>query len=219
MFCPAPAPFLLQKQWFATCLCSPLCVELATGRQIVLDVESSAVLRKQKEVSCIHSCPVKDVSFTESYVGRECYCFRSGNNQVSSVVTPLGSESSEWASNCLVLWGGGRWRKSAFLWRSKNLSCTNSPGDCLDVPLTKLVLTRRAIPLDAGSGWTSHCTPTVRREQVVSVWFHLSGRSHHETHIKEGDEASLFGDMGVNELEAALYFLPTQPWDKGAWRF
>lgn len=100
MFCPAPAPFLLQKQWFATCLCSPLHVKLATGRQIVLHVESSGVLRRQKEISCIHSCPVRDVSFTESYLGRECCCFRSRNNQVNSVVTPLGrlSESSESAT-------------------------------------------------------------------------------------------------------------------------
>lgn len=51
MFCPTPAPFLLQKQWFATCLCSPLHVKLATGRQIVLHVESSGVLRKKNKLA------------------------------------------------------------------------------------------------------------------------------------------------------------------------
>lgn len=111
-------------------------------------------------------------------------------------------------------WGGGRRRKSAFLWRRKNRSFTNSPDVCPYVPSAKLVLTRRATPLGAGSGWTSHCTPTLRREQLVSVGFHLSGRLHHETHIKEGDKGSLFVGMGVNELEAALWFMPTQPWDR-----
>lgn len=48
----------------------------------------------------------------------------------------------------------------------------------------------------------------------MSVGFLLSGRLHHETHIKEGDKGSLFVGMGVNELEAALWFMPTQPWDR-----